>query len=942
MGHMTSSEIRRQFIEFFEGKDHTFVASSAVVPYDDPTLMFTNAGMNQFKDVFLGTGKRDYARAANSQKCIRAGGKHNDLDDVGHDTYHHTFFEMLGNWSFGDYFKAEAIAWAWELLTDKWGIDKTRLHATVFAGEQAEGVPADDEAAELWRQVTDIDPDHIHYFGKKDNFWEMGNTGPCGPCSEIHIDLTPDKSGAGRVNADDPTVMEIWNLVFIQYNRTGPTTLIPLPAKHVDTGMGFERVSALLQGKTSNYDTDVFTPLFEAIHVATGAPSYGGRLERSGQQDADVLRDVAYRVIADHLRCLSFAIADGCPPSNEKRGYVLRRILRRAVRYGRQYLDVHEPFLSKLVPTVATTMGGAFPEIIHHQDRVAAIIHDEEESFGRTYERGVRLFGEAAAQSSGQIAAETAFKLHDTYGFPIDLTTIMAEERGMQVDVGGYDALMEQAKEKARAGGVKEDGFNRNITSELPPTDDTPKFEGLSAAARVVGFIKDGEFVTSGRVHADTPIALILDRTCFYGEQGGQIGDQGVIETAASGDAAVFEVHDTQRHGDAVLHIGCLSESTDVLNVGAAVTAVVSRDHRPEIMRNHTATHVMNWALREVLGDHVDQKGSLVDEDKTRFDFSHPRALSATELAGIEEQCDRQITDNLKVHTAEVAEADARKINTLRAVFGEKYPEIVRVVSIGQPVDALLAAPDNAEWMKYSVEFCGGTHLGSTGEIGGFSIIDETAVAKGVRRVMAVTGERAGTALALGEDLKAAVIALERADVDRLVAELPGLSRRVNAEEYSYALKQRLRDAVAALQKKAKEHAKVQDRAGGAGVQEAARRLLDAARAVGQTRVIVGQLAEAKPEQIREAIDMMRREAGSAAIFIGCPAGPKVLLFAAMTDDVVERGLSAGQLIKEVAPIVGGGGGGKPQLAQAGGKDPAALPQALERALEIIGSGLQA
>ena len=495
---MTSSEIRQQFLDFFRGKQHTIVPSAPVVPHDDPTLLFTNAGMNQFKDVFLGTGDRPYVRAADTQKCIRAGGKHNDLDDVGHDTYHHTFFEMLGNWSFGDYFKKEAISWAWELLTGVWGIDKSRLHVTYFEGDEGEGLEPDNEAERLWTEVTDIDSSHIHPGNKKDNFWEMGETGPCGPCSEIHIDLTPDLSGGPLVNKSDK-VIEIWNLVFIQFNRGNDGKLTSLPAKHVDTGMGFERICAVLQGKNSNYDTDVWSPIFDAIQKRTGAPAYKGTMpsQESGEQvDPQVMVDVSYRVIADHLRCLTFAITDGAVPSNERRGYVLRRILRRAVRYGRQYLDMHEPFLCNLVKPLAEHMGDAFPELkTAHQGNnvahVAAIFKDEEQSFGRTLDRGITLFNDAAdiavQKHEGRLSGADAFKLHDTFGFPIDLTELMAEERGLTVDIPEYERLMEEAREKARSAGDGEAGFDMNIAQTMPATDDSPKYETERLPGTVVG-----------------------------------------------------------------------------------------------------------------------------------------------------------------------------------------------------------------------------------------------------------------------------------------------------------------------------------------------------------------------------------------------------------------------------------------------------------------------
>ncbi|HUN82463.1 MAG TPA: alanine--tRNA ligase, partial [Phycisphaerae bacterium] len=653
MKDLSAAQIRRQFIEYFVQKHaHAFVPSNPCVPLDDPTLMFTNAGMNQFKPIFLGSERPTHARVANTQKCIRAGGKHNDLDDVGHDTYHHTFFEMLGNWSFGDYFKKEAIAWAWDLLTNVWGVDKTRLHATYFQGDPAEGLEPDSEAAELWRTQTDINPAHIHPGNKKDNFWEMGDTGPCGPCSEIHIDLTPDKSGIKLVNAGDARVMEIWNLVFIQYNRGADGKLSPLPAKHVDTGMGFERITSILQGKKSNYDTDVFTPIFAAIQRVTGASAYTGRLEEASRDnqsrdrkgapsDAQIMVDVTYRVIADHLRCLTFAITDGAMPSNEGRGYVLRRILRRAVRYGRQYLGTREPFICKLVPSVVEAMGEAFPELRKHPERVADTIRDEEQSFIKTLDRGIALFEEAATYAAerhhGRISGEDAFKLHDTYGFPIDLTELMAEERGMTVNIGEYERLMEDAREKARGAEksydaelqhLKERAHRAAEESKKDATKDEAKYatdlvcESMIVSGAWQTNAGDGNTAKSGQ-----QLVLVLDSTCMYSEQGGQVGDVGFIRT----DTGTVQITSVERRGQTVLHVGTVVEGE--VWPGAKCRVEVQRERRIPTMRNHTATHLMNWALREVLGDHVQQKGSLVDPEKTRFDLSHHAAITDDELA---------------------------------------------------------------------------------------------------------------------------------------------------------------------------------------------------------------------------------------------------------------------------------------------------------------------
>ena len=670
----SSTEIRQQFIDFFCKKHgHTNIASSPVVPHDDPTLLFANAGMNQFKPYFLGTEKPPHKRVANTQKCIRAGGKHNDLDDVGKDTYHHTFFEMLGNWSFGDYFKAEAIAWAWELLTEVWKLDKTRLHVTVFEGDNDAKIPRDDEAAGYWEAVG-VPKAQIHLGNKKDNFWEMGNTGPCGPCTEVHIDRTPDKTGGPLVNGGTDKVIEIWNLVFIQFNRNEDQSLTPLPAQHVDTGMGFERICSVLQGKNSNYDTDVFTPIFDAIQKVTKAPEpYTGILEN--------LKDTAYRVIGDHIRTLTFALTDGAVIGNLGRDYVLKRILRRAERYGVQVLGTTEPFLHMLVPTVVESFSGAFPELKRDPQRVRDLIYDEEVAFLSTLKRGIKLFDKIAADmaKTGRkvVNGEEAFKLHDTYGVIIDITLQMAQERGLTVDVPGFEKAMEEAQKKSSEGGKK--FAVTAVKGDLPPTDDSPKFQFTPVLAKVLGWVKDHEVVRSGKLTAGEEVALLLDRTNFYGEQGGQVGDTGTIRKASGGrkspdsSDADFEVTDSQRLGDTVLHVGILHDGE--LAIGDTVELVQGTIRRVDIMRNHTATHLLNLALKQVLGSHVEQKGSLVDEQKTRFDFSHDKPIPPEQLREIERRVNRQVVMDQPVTAIEMPLAKAKELPGVRAVFGEKYPD---------------------------------------------------------------------------------------------------------------------------------------------------------------------------------------------------------------------------------------------------------------------------
>jgi alanyl-tRNA synthetase len=889
----TSTEIRQQFIDFFCKKHgHTFVPSSPVVPLNDPTLLFANAGMNQFKPYFLGTEKPPYTRVANTQKCIRAGGKHNDLDDVGKDTYHHTFFEMLGNWSFGDYFKQEAIAWAWELLTKAWKLDPTRLHVTVFEGDPANGIPRDEEAAGYWKAVGVPDA-HIHLGNKKDNFWEMGNTGPCGPCTEVHFDSTPDKTGGKLVNAGTDKVIEIWNLVFIQFNRNEDQSLTPLPAKHVDTGMGFERITKVIQGKDSNYDTDVFVPIFDAIRKVTGTDPYTGKL--------DDLKDTAYRVIADHIRTLTFALTDGATIGNVGRDYVLRRILRRAERYGVQVLGTGEPFLHLLVSTIVDLMGSVFPELKKNPEKVRDLILKEEEGFLRTLSRGIKLFQQVAEKTRKTggtvISGEDAFKLHDTYGVLIDITEQMAAEQGLTVDVAGYEKAMEGAKDKARQSGKKFAVSAVNWT--LAPTDDSPKYQPGPTKAFLYGWVKDNTLDTSGRLSVGESAALYLHRTNFYAEQGGQVGDEGTIYGP---DGAVFDVEDTQRLGNTVLHVGTLLSGELKPEVEVSLNPTPSR--RLDIMRNHTATHLLNLALRQVLGGDIDQKGSLVDADKTRFDFSHDKPLTAEQLREIENRVNQQIIRDQAVTATVMPLAEAKTLPGVRAVFGEKYPDPVRVVMIGAEDPGQIAADS-------SVEFCGGTHLSSTGRIGLFKIVSQEPVAKGVRRVTGVTGRAAYQ------------------EVQGRNAVLDELAGRFQCRP------EELPARVEALQEQLKKLEQQAKSAAAAGLSGEIDKLLAAAPTVGGAKLVVGRLpAGTTNDAVRDQIDRIKK-AGPAFIVFGWEDDGKVPLVAALTPDLVKKGLKAGDVVKQVAAVVGGSGGGKPDIAQAGGKDAAKLPDALAKAEQL-------
>ncbi|MSR32341.1 MAG: alanine--tRNA ligase [Gemmataceae bacterium] len=888
----TNNEIRQQFIDFFVSKHgHVYVPSSPVVPFDDPTLLFANAGMNQFKDVFLGTGKRPYQRVANSQKCIRAGGKHNDLEDVGRDTYHHTFFEMLGNWSFGDYFKKEAITWAWELLTEVWGLDKTRLHATVFEGDPANNLGPDTEADQLWKSQTTIPHGNVHLGGKKDNFWDMGDTGPCGPCTEIHIDLTDDKSGGRLVNQGSPHCIEIWNLVFIQFNRNSDASLTPLPAKHVDTGMGFERVAAVLQGKKSNYDTDVFSPLFEKIQSLSGSTPYKGSLENRV--------DIAYRVVADHIRALTFALTDGAAPSNEKRGYVLRSILRRAERFGRQYLGFKKPFLHELAQTLANSMGDVFPELRSKPGAVAKVIHEEEESFLRTMEKGMKLFQDISvgAQESGDkvISGDKVFDLHTTYGFFPEITAQMAGESGLEIDWPGYKTLFEKFKEES--GKDRKSIASAAIQGELPSCDDSPKYSSVPCQGKVLGWVLNNAVIREGKLQPGVQTGLLLDQSGFYAEQGGQVGDSGEIRFPGG----CFVVSDTQKLGAAILHLGKLEQG--ILQPGQEVTGVVS-PKRGEIKKNHTSTHLLNSALREILGDHVDQKGSLVDENKTRFDFSHSQALTREEIRKIELRVNEMICAGLPV-VAETMPLDAaKKLPGVRAMFGEKYPDPVRVVRIG--------GVENIA----SMEFCGGSHLDSTSQAGFFKILGQESVSKGVRRITAVTGQAA---------------------VEHLF-ELSGVLE-VLSEKFRCSPLQVV-ERVNALQdenKELKAQAKQGTSSDLAGVMD---QLLASSKIIGPCKFLCGQVPVAPVDQIRQHLDRVRQKAGSSVVLIGWGEGDKAGLMAAVSDDLQAQGIEAGKLIAEVAPLIDGKGGGPKGMAQAGGKSPGKLKDAFDKGFQIVSSKL--
>lgn len=864
----TSKQIRREFIDFFEKKkDHTFVPSSPVVPHDDPTLLFINAGMNQFKDVFLETGTRPYKRAANSQKCIRVSGKHNDLEEVGHDTYHHTYFEMLGNWSFGDYFKEDAIKWAWELLTEVWGIPKERLYATVFGGDEGDGLEADTEAEKLWAEVTNINPDHIIRCGKKDNFWEMGETGPCGPCSEVHIDLTPDMSGKDLVNGDSPLVMEIWNLVFIQYNRIKGGALEKLPAQHVDTGMGFERIVAVLQDKKSNYDTDVFTPILDSI----------GKLVGLDYNKATEEQQIVFRVIADHVRMLTFSISDGAMPSNSDRGYVLRRLLRRAARYGRK-LDMKDPFIYKIVKTVVDVNGEAFPEIVDKADYVMEVIKSEEESFNKTLDRGIELFNslvtDLKSKHTKTIPGSDAFKLYDTFGFPLDLTRVMAFEQDMDVDEAAFEAEMNQQKERGRAAGKfsmqEDEKLNWTVFS-----DGETEFVGYDE-------LEVNTSIRKWAQHGDH-VHVVLEKTPFYAESGGQVGDQGIIQ----GKGFQIEITDTRKVNDNNVSIGTLSGS---IGEDGSVDARVDSARRTPTLYNHTATHLLHAALRSVLGDHVQQAGSLVAPDGLRFDFTHFKKIEPEELEKIELIVNGKIQENMPV-TTYTSTFDEAKAKGAMALFGEKYGDVVRVVDI---------AP-------FSVELCGGCHVKATGEIGPFIIAQENSVAAGVRRIEALTGPEATRYM------------LERRDI------VSKLEQQLNAPAAE------LVDRVQNLQEKTRQAERELQKLQAGQIIDRVDEFIDGAEKIGDVSLIIEEFENVEVDMLKQVGDTLRQKSKQTVGFLVNKADGKVNFVCAVTDDLIkDRSLKAGDLIREAAKMAGGGGGGRPHLATAGAKDATKLPDVYE------------
>jgi len=909
MKPMSGSEIRRSFIQFFEEMGHTAVPSASLVPGGDQTLLFTNAGMVQFKEVFLGTDTRPYKRAVDSQKCMRVAGKHNDLDDVGRDDSHHTFFEMLGNWSFGDYYKKEAITWAWQLLTDVWGLDKSKLWVTVFKDEKGE-IPADDEAASYWKQQPGLNPDHILAFGRKANFWEMADTGPCGPCSEIHIDRGPkfcEKQGVPghvcAVNGDCARYLELWNLVFIQYNRLSPTRLEPLPARHVDTGMGFERIVAVIQDVSSNYKTDLLFPLVEVVRAMTGHT-----LE---QMDADF---TPYRVIADHSRAAAFLIADGVVPGNVGRNYVCRMILRRAARFGRK-LGLYQPFMAKVAERMIEGYGDAYPELVRHKKTILDNITREEERFARTVDAGMAQLEDLLAeqkQLGGNILdGHKAFELYATLGLPLELARDIAREQGLDVDEVGFKEAMEEHRVNSGAGkafgalGGEDVDVYRPVFESLVKSGGLPStgvqydpYSTITTSGNLLAIFHNGESVKVSAV--GDKVEILVPRTNFYVESGGQVADHGWIRSV-DGKWEV-RIDDIRRPAAGILvHIGEVMKGQPA--VADEVIVEVDRNRRQDIRRNHTATHLLHAALHQVLGEHARQAGSLVAPDKLRFDFTHPQAMNKDEIERVEEIVNQAILDNHELHMREKPLQEAMQEGAM-ALFGEKYGEVVRTITIGD--EGVI-----------SYELCGGTHVDHTGDIGLFIITSEGSAAAGVRRIEAVTG---------------------RAAYHLVQKRLKGLKRISQELDCSIEdVEDRINVMLDDLQKTKREVSVLKQKT----IRESFDAVLAATPMVNGVPVLTAVLPEASADTLRDMTDKFRQKHHSGIVVLGSVVDDKPVLIAAVTDDLVKRGLHAGDIVKTASAVMDGSGGGRPNLAQAGGKNPAKLQDALDLAQRLIVEKLQ-
>lgn len=880
---MNSKLIRKTFLDFFKDKHHQIVESAPLVNKDDPTLMFTNAGMNQFKDYFLGNKKPVNNRIADTQKCLRVSGKHNDLEEVGLDTYHHTMFEMLGNWSFGDYFKKEAIAWAWELLTEVYKLPKDRLYVTVFGGDEGDKLDVDQEAYDFWKEI--VDEKRILHGSKKDNFWEMGDTGPCGPCSEIHIDLRSEDEikkvpGKDLVNQDHPAVVEIWNLVFMEFNRQASGELKYLPAKHVDTGMGFERLCMAIQKKSSNYDTDVFTPLID--HLAAKAKVTYGKNEQT---------DIAIRVISDHVRAIAFAITDGQLPSNTGAGYVIRRILRRAVRYGFTFLNFKEPFIYELVPILTQQFEDVFPELKNQQDFVVKVIEQEEISFLRTLENGLKKLDVVKDQMKSAeeavIDGQLAFELYDTYGFPLDLTSLIARESGLSVDVEGFNAAMQKQKSRSKADAAKETGDW--IMVHEGDQEGFVGYDQLESEATILRYRKIKQ------KNKDL-YQIVLDKTPFYAESGGQVGDTGFLELS---NGNKIQIIDTKKENDLIIHLADkLPAADESINFTLPVKrAVVNAKQRKQTMSNHSATHLLHAALRQVLGGHVEQKGSLVNEKVLRFDFSHFQKMTDEEISQVERIVNEKIRENIALDEKRNVPIDEAKKLGAMALFGEKYGEFVRVITFGQ---------------DYSVELCGGTHVSATGTIGFFKITSESSIAAGVRRIEAITGEAAekhiNSQLELINEVKE--ILKNPMDLKAAVANLLEQKNKLEKEiEFMHSCQ----------------------------TQNIKRELLTKVKVVNGVNVIIERINLPAGDALKTLVFELKNEVDNLFLVLAADVEGKPQVAVAVGDNLIkEKGLHAGNIVRELAKEIQGGGGGQPFFATAGGKDIHGLDKALEKARTII------
>lgn len=862
---MTSKEIRQSFKDFFQSKEHHIVPSAPMVIKNDPTLMFTNAGMNQFKDIILGNTPAKYPRVADSQKCLRVSGKHNDLEEVGHDTYHHTMFEMLGNWSFGDYFKREAIEWAWEYLTEVLKLDKDRLYATVFEGAAEENLERDDEAASYWERY--LPKGRIINGNKHDNFWEMGDTGPCGPCSEIHIDIRPDSErakvdGLTLVNRSHPQVIEIWNLVFMQYNRKADGSLEPLPAKVIDTGMGFERLCMAVQGKLSNYDTDLFQPVIRKIGDISGR-----------QYGEDEKTDIAMRVIADHLRTIAFSITDGQLPSNAKAGYVIRRILRRAVRYGYTFLGMHEPFMFNLIPVLIEVMGDAYPELIAQQTLIKKVMKEEEESFLRTLETGIKLLEKNMPdEECGELSGEIAFKLYDTFGFPLDLTGLILREHGMTVDVTGFNAEMQKQKDRARKAAAVETGDWTKVQ------DGDPEFVGYDETECITQILRYREV----KQKKNSFYQIVLSRSPFYAEMGGQVGDKGWL---ISDEGEKIEIFDTKRENNLAVHL--THKLPD--NLEGTFTAKIDMDKRTATECNHSATHLMHEALREVLGAHVEQKGSYVSPELLRFDFSHFQKMTPGEIRKVEEEVTARIRKNFPIEEHRHVPIEEAKAQGAIALFGEKYGDDVRTVRFGS-----------------SIELCGGTHISSTGRIGTFRIISESAISAGVRRIEALTAKVCEDYLYAKEDALYEIKNL----LNNVPDVMQGIHRMLSDNE----------DMKKQLQEYVKEK-----------TEQLKQMIIDKKQEVNGVILFKIILPTGSAEVMKDIAYQLKGQFPEKMLFVGATVSSgKPSLTVMLSDDLVEKGFHAGKMVQEAAKHIRGGGGGQPHFATAGGKNAQGMSAAVE------------